>query len=239
DIQQRTAEHLFRVLGQLKGGAMKFGQALSVFEAAMPEELAGPYRQALTRLQEAAPPMPAATVHKVLAEQLGDDWRAKFVEFDDAPAAAASLGQVHRALWRTPDGDRPVAVKVQYPGAGPALLSDINQLSRLSGLFSVIHPGLDVKALLAELRARLAEELDYQLEATAQRAFAEAYAGDDEIFVPGVVAATKQVLVTEWVDGTPLSALIRDGEAERRDRAGALLATFHFSAPMRCGLLHA
>lgn len=239
EIQQRTAEHLFRVLGQLKGGAMKLGQALSVFEAALPEELAGPYRQALTRLQEAAPPMPAATVHKVLAEQLGDDWQEKFAEFDDTPAAAASIGQVHRALWRTPDGGRPVAVKVQYPGAGPALLSDINQLSRLSGLFSVIHPGLDVKPLLAELRARLAEELDYQLEAAAQRAFAEAYADDEEIFVPRVVAATPHVLVTEWVDGTPLSALIRDGEAEQRDRAGTLLATFHFSAPMRCGLLHA
>ncbi len=239
DIQQRTAEHLFRVLGQLKGGAMKFGQALSVFEAAMPEELAGPYRQALTRLQEAAPPMPAATVHRVLAEQLGDDWRAKFEEFDDEPAAAASIGQVHRAVWRTPQGCRPVAVKVQYPGAGEALLSDINQLSRLSGLFAVVHPGLDAKRLLGELRERLAEELDYELEAEAQRTFAEAYAGDEEIYVPSVVAAAPQVLVTDWVDGTPLAKLIRDGEPEQRNRAGALLATLHFSAPQRCGLLHA
>src|SRR5215471_4740230 len=94
EVQQRTAEHLFSVLGQLKGGAMKFGQAMSVFEAALPEELAGPYRQALTKLQEAAPPLPAATVQRVLAEQLGPDWRAKFREFDDAPAAAASIGQV-------------------------------------------------------------------------------------------------------------------------------------------------
>src|SRR3982751_6889820 len=75
DVQQRTAEHLFSVLGQLKGGAMKFGQALSVFEAALPEELAGPYRQALTKLQEAAPPLPAASVHKVLAAELGTEWR--------------------------------------------------------------------------------------------------------------------------------------------------------------------
>src|SRR5690606_21922802 len=220
DIQQRTAEHLFRVLGQLKGGAMKFGQALSVFEAAMPEELAGPYRQALTRLQEAAPPMPAATVHRVLAEQLGDDWRAKFEEFDDEPAAAASIGQVHRAVWRTPQGCRPVAVKVQYPGAGEALLSAINQLSRLSGLFAVGHPGLDAKRLLGELRERLAEELDHELEAEAQRTFAEAYAGDEEIYVPSVVAAAPQVLVTDWVDGTPLAKLIRDGEPEQRNRAG-------------------
>src|SRR5215211_7844985 len=86
EVQQRTAEHLFSVLGQLKGGAMKFGQALSVFEAALPEELAGPYRAALTKLQEAAPPMPAATVHKALATELGPDWRERFREYDDAPA---------------------------------------------------------------------------------------------------------------------------------------------------------
>src|SRR5690606_21954948 len=136
-------------------------------------------------------------------------------------------------------GCRPVAVKVQYPGAGEALLSDINQLSRLSGLFAVVHPGLDAKRLLGELRERLAEELDYELEAEAQRTLAEAYAGDEEIYVPSVVAAAPQVLVTDWVDGTPLAKLIRDGEPEQRNRAGALLATLHFSAPQRCGLLHA
>jgi predicted unusual protein kinase regulating ubiquinone biosynthesis (AarF/ABC1/UbiB family) len=89
DIQQRTAEQLFSVLGQLKGGAMKFGQALSVFEAAMPEEMAGPYRQALTKLQEAAPPMPVASLRKAMTEQLGPEWRERFAEFDEIPAAAA------------------------------------------------------------------------------------------------------------------------------------------------------
>src|SRR6266536_1056705 len=168
DVQQRTAEHLFSVLGQLKGGAMKFGQELSVFEAALPEELAGPYRAALTRLQESAPPLPAGSVHKVLAAQLGADWRDRFTEFDDVPAAAASIGQVHRAVWA--DG-RPVAVKVQYPGAGKALVADLNQLGRLAGLFRVVQPGLDVKPLVAELRARIVEELDYELEAQAQHTF--------------------------------------------------------------------
>ena len=100
EVQQRTAEQLFKVLGQLKGGAMKMGQALSVFEAAMPEELAGPYRAALTKLQEAAPPLPAASVHKALQAELGPRWRQRFRELDDAPAAAASIGQVHRAVWK-------------------------------------------------------------------------------------------------------------------------------------------
>ncbi|MGN9913309.1 ABC1 kinase family protein [Phytohabitans sp. LJ34] len=237
EIQQRTAEQLFSVLGQLKGGAMKLGQALSVFEAALPAELAGPYRQALTRLQEAAPPLPAASVHKVLAAQLGEDWRDLFAEFDDTPAAAASIGQVHKAVWQ--DGGREVAVKVQYPGAGEALIADLKQLSRLAGMFRIIQPGIDVKPLVVELRARITEELDYELEAEAQRAFAAAYADDDEIFVPQVVAAAPRVLVTEWVDGTPLSKIISDGTQEERDAAGRLMATLHFSAPERVHLLHA
>jgi predicted unusual protein kinase regulating ubiquinone biosynthesis (AarF/ABC1/UbiB family) len=236
EIQQRTAEHLFSVLGQLKGGAMKMGQALSVFEAALPEEFARPYRAALTRLQEAAPPLPARSVHAVLAAQLGPKWRQRFQELDDVPAAAASIGQVHRGVWK--DG-REVAVKIQYPGAGDALVADLTQLSRLAGLFRVLQPGLDVKPLVRELRARITEELDYELEASSQRAFAEAYADDPEIFVPKVVAATPRVLVAEWIDGTPLSRVITDGTAAERDLAGLRLATLHFSGPPRAGLLHA
>ncbi len=246
DIQQRTAEQLFSVLGQLKGGAMKFGQALSVFEAAMPEEMAGPYRQALTKLQEAAPPMPVASVHKVMTEQLGPDWREKFVEFDDVPAAAASIGQVHKAVWKVPPARKngkpksvPVAVKIQYPGAGEALLADLKQLGRLAAMFKIIQPGMDIKPLLAELRERITEELDYAMEAEAQAAFATAFAGDPEIFVPRVVASAPRVLVTEWVEGTPLAKVIADGTQAERDEAGRLMATLHFSAPARAGLLHA
>ncbi|GAA2869157.1 ABC transporter ATP-binding protein [Actinoplanes cyaneus] len=246
DIQQRTAEQLFSVLGQLKGGAMKFGQALSVFEAALPDEMAGPYRQALTKLQEAAPPMPVANVHKALAEQLGPDWRDRFAEFDDSPAAAASIGQVHRAVWKLPPARKngkpkllPVAVKVQYPGAGEALVSDLKQLSRLAGMFKIIQPGIDVKPLLAELHERVVEELDYEMEAETQRAFAAAYQNDADIFVPRVVASAPRVLVTEWVEGTPLASVIADGSVAERDEAGRLMATLHFSAPGRAGLLHA
>jgi predicted unusual protein kinase regulating ubiquinone biosynthesis (AarF/ABC1/UbiB family) len=236
EIQHRTADQIFRVLGELKGGAMKFGQALSIFEAALPPEIAGPYRATLTKLQESAPPLPAGTVHRVLAEDLGPDWREAFAEFNDKPAAAASIGQVHRARWR--DG-REVAVKIQYPGAGRALLSDFNQLSRVARLFAVLMPGLEVKPLLDELRTRVAEELDYHLEAESQHAFAVAYAGDPDIFVPDVVAGTSHVLITEWMDGTPFSKIISDGSQEERDRAGIMFARFLFSGPARAGLLHA
>lgn len=236
ELQQRTAEQLFKVLGELKGGAMKFGQALSVFESALPEEVAGPYRATLTKLQEAAPPMPTRTVHAVLAERLGEDWRDLFLEFEDKPAAAASIGQVHRAVWE--DG-REVAVKVQYPGAGEALLSDLNQISRFARLLGPLIPGMDIKPLITELRDRVSEELDYGLEARAQQAHAEEFVDDPDVVVPQVVYQGDQVLVTEWMDGTPLSEVIADGSQEQRDRAGQLLARFLFSGPARTGLLHA
>jgi len=236
EMQQRTAEQLFAVLGQLKGGAMKFGQAMSVFEAALPEEMAAPYRAALTKLQDAAPPMPTATVHSLLAAELGPDWPALLPDLPDRPAAAASIGQVHRSRWH--DG-REVAVKIQYPGAGPALISDLNQLARLARLFGTLTPGLDVGPLISELKARVGEELDYLLEAEFQREFAAAYADDPDVCVPAVVAATPRVLVTEWISGTPLSSVIASGSPAQRDEAGRLLALFHFSAPMRTGLLHA
>jgi predicted unusual protein kinase regulating ubiquinone biosynthesis (AarF/ABC1/UbiB family) len=236
ELQARTAEQIFKVLGELKGGAMKFGQALSVFEAALPEELAGPYRGALTKLQESAPALPAATVHKVMAQSFGLDWREKFASFDDTPAAAASIGQVHRAVWA--DG-RAVAVKVQYPGAGKALIADLNQLARISRLFGILVPGMDVKSLLTELKERIAEELDYAAEAKNQHTYAEGYADDPGIVVPDVVAQQGTVLVTEWIDGIPLSKIISAGTPEQRNEAGRLLLGFLFSGPGRVGLLHA
>ncbi|MBT8227302.1 MAG: AarF/ABC1/UbiB kinase family protein [Dactylosporangium sp.] len=236
DVQRRTAEHLFSVLGQLKGGAMKLGQAMSIFEAALPPDLAEPYRQVLTRLQEAAPSLPAASVHGVLAGDFGTDWRERFRSFDDKPAAAASIGQVHRATWI--DG-RAVAVKIQYPGAGPALVADLNQYGRLAATFRVLQPGLDIKPLVEELKARVIDELDYELEASFQRAFAAEYTDDPDIVVPQVIAAGPHTLVTEWLDGTPLSTVIASGTQKERDAAGQRIATLHFSAPARTGLLHA
>ena len=235
-LAARSAEQLFAVLGELKGGAMKFGQALSVFEAAIPDEFAEPYREALTKLQTAAPPMPPVDVHYMLTEQFGRSWRTRFREFDDTPAASASIGQVHRAVWR--DG-REVAVKVQYPGAEEALRSDLRQLGRMSRLLQPLAPGLELKPLIAELRERMEEELDYRDEAAFQREFAGIYDGDPDVRIPAVVASAPKAMVSEWVAGRPLASVIRDGTRAERDHAGAHLARFHYSAPARAHLLHA
>jgi predicted unusual protein kinase regulating ubiquinone biosynthesis (AarF/ABC1/UbiB family) len=236
EVQARTAEQLFRVLGELKGGAMKFGQAMSIFEAALPEEVAGPYRATLTRLQDAAPALPVATVHRVLAKEFGTTWRRRFRSFDDHPAAAASIGQVHRAVWK--DG-RDVAVKVQYPGAGQALLSDLTQVARVARVSTSWVPGIDIKPITDELQARARDELDYGLEAEAQRAFHAAFDGDPSFAVAAVVTHTEHVIVSEWLPGRPLSQIIADGTPDERDRAAQLYLEFLLAGPQRARLLHA
>jgi predicted unusual protein kinase regulating ubiquinone biosynthesis (AarF/ABC1/UbiB family) len=237
EMQQRTAEQLFRVLGELKGGAMKFGQAMSIFEAALPEDMVAPYRATLTQLQDAAPPMSGAVVHEVLGRELGPRWRTQLVEFEDNPAASASIGQVHRGRWV--DG-REVAVKVQYPGAGDALRSDLRQIGRAARVFAGWIPGMEIGPLVDELQERVTEELDYRLEADAQHRFHVAYAGDADFAVPDVVASTDQVLVTEWLESpSSLARLISEGDQTERDRYGELYARFLFSGPERAGLLHA
>jgi predicted unusual protein kinase regulating ubiquinone biosynthesis (AarF/ABC1/UbiB family) len=172
----------------------------------------------------------------VLANAMGPDWRDQFVAFDDSAAAAASIGQVHHAVWH--DG-REAAVKIQYPGAGDALLGDLAQIARLGRVFGAFMPGLDTKPLLGELRDRVAEELDYCLEGAAQQSFADAFDGDCDIVVPKVLARSDRVLVTEWIEGVPLSRIISHGDQDARDSAGRLFVRFLFSGPARAGLLHA
>ncbi|MVA76128.1 AarF/ABC1/UbiB kinase family protein [Auraticoccus sp. F435] len=235
EARRRTAQQLFTVLGELKGGAMKMGQALSLFEAVLPDDVAAPYRVHLKRLQDSAPPMPAARVHAVLRRELGPQWRAMFRSFDNRPAASASIGQVHRGVWE--DG-RAVAVKVQYPGADEALRSDLKQLGRLAQLVAPLAPGMDVRTLAAELAERVSEEVDYELEARHQQQAAVGFEGDPEFLVPHVLAHTSSVMVSEWVDG-PSLASVADWPDEQRNEAALRYVRFLFAGPSRVGLLHA
>ena len=233
EMQQRAAEQLFRVLGELKGGAMKFGQAMSLFESALPEDIAAPYRAHLARLQDSAPPMPTSRVHAVLARELGPEWRDSFVSFEPLPAAAASIGQVHRAVWA--DG-RKVAVKVQYPGADEALRSDLKQIGRLSKVMAPLAGGMDVKSLVDELTARVSEELDYRLEAESQQQAAEGFAGHPEFRIPAVLANTSRVLVSEWIEGTPMSVAAAAATEAERNRIGLSYVRFLFAGPSLVGI---
>jgi predicted unusual protein kinase regulating ubiquinone biosynthesis (AarF/ABC1/UbiB family) len=142
---------------------------------------------------------------------------------------------VHRATYA--DGT-PVAVKIQYPGAGEALIADVGMLQALVPMMRAAAPGLDARRLIAEIREHLSNEVDYVLEADAQMAFADAFRDDPDFLVPDVVAVEDQVLITRWVDGTPLSQVIASGSPEERDRAGLLLVRLLASAPVRAGRLH-
>jgi len=235
-VAARTAEQLFGTLGELKGGAAKLGQAMSVFEAAMPEELAAPYRTALRRLTDAVPPMPPEAARRVIMSDLGvafgPGWRERLVDFDDMPLAAASIGQVHRARWRDDHGRiAEVAVKVQYPGVSQALRSDLRQARLLARVMARLT-GLNVSGLADELAMRIVEELDYVREGHIQHQVAGAFTshaaqplaearavdvrepeGRTRITVPAVYAATPRVLITAWLDGVSLSALL-DGRMD-------------------------
>ncbi|MGW0161859.1 macrolide-binding ATPase MABP-1 [Mycobacterium sp. NPDC003323] len=235
ELMDKAAQQLFTVLGELKGGAMKVGQALSVMEAAIPEQYGKPYREALTKLQREAPPLPAAKVHRVLDQQLGTKWRERFQSFDDTPVASASIGQVHKAVWA--DG-RTVAVKIQYPGADEALRADLKTIQRLTGVFKQLAPGADIEGVVDELIERTEMELDYRLEADNQRAFAKAYADDPHFAIPRIVASAPKVVIAEWMDGIPMSVIIREGTPEQRDLMGTRLTELTFGAPTRLEMMH-
>ena len=235
ELMEKAANQLFNVLGELKGGAMKVGQALSVLEAAIPEEFGEPYREALTKLQKDAPPLSAEKVHRVLDGQLGTKWRARFTSFDDEPVASASIGQVHKGVWS--DG-RDVAVKIQYPGADEALRADLKTMRRMTTVLRQLAPGADVQGVVDELIERTEMELDYRLEANNQRAFAKAYEGHPHFLIPHVVGSAPKVMVSEWTEGKSMAEIIRKGTPDERDLCGTRLFELTFDAPARVGMMH-
>lgn len=233
--RRRGVERTRRVLAESRGGALKAGQLLATVEALFPADPEGTWRRALLDLTGPVPALPWAEVAPVLAAGLPE--RSLLPEVDERAAAAASLGQVHRGRWH--DG-RAVAVKLQYPGIADDLRADLRAVAVATRAAAVVARGLSVPPLLDEMRRRLTEELDYAHEGAAQRAFAQAWAGDDEVAVPAVLHAGGGVLVTEWLDGTPLARVAADPgvpQAER-DRLGERYQRFLLSGPARAGRLH-
>jgi len=235
ELRARNAARTREVLGGLKGGAQKAGQLLSTVEALFPADPEDSWRRALTGLQESGEPLPFAEVEPVLRAELGPGWRSDLPQLDENAAAAASLGQVHRGRWW--DG-REVAVKVQYPGVREALRSDLRTLSAVTRTVGVLARGLALPPLVAEVRDRLLEELDYEREARVQTAVRDGFAEDPSMVVPTVVAATPRVLVSTWLDGVPLAQVALHGDQAERDRVGAAYQSFLVSGPARSGWLH-
>lgn len=231
----RNAARTRRVLGGLKGGALKAGQLMATLEALFPADPEATWASALHGLTGDTGGLPFADVEPVLVAGLGADWRHWLPELDTTAAAAASLGQVHRGRWA--DG-RVVAVKLQYPGVADTIRSDLAAVSLATRAAAVLAPGAALPPLVRELRTRLVEELDYAHEAAAQRRFADAYAGDPEVAVPTILAQGGGVLVGTWLDGTPLGPWSASASQPDRDRIGERYQRFQLSAAARTGLLH-
>jgi predicted unusual protein kinase regulating ubiquinone biosynthesis (AarF/ABC1/UbiB family) len=209
----RTAEDAARELGEMKGLLMKFGQLVGFIAEGLPEEA----QQALATLQADAPPMAPSLAASVVRDELGAEPEDVFLSWEAEPVAAASIGQVHRAVLR--DG-RVAAVKVQYPGVDRAIRHDLDNAEILYSMFAAMAlKGLDVNALIDELRARLGDELDYRIEAVNQSEFANLYRGHPFIHVPDIVPelCTQRVLTSEWSAGVPWATFVeRAGRAERQ-----------------------
>lgn len=227
--QLRTAEQVAETLGNLKGAMMKLGQMASYLDQGLPE----PVRDALAQLQQDAPPMAPELAAGVVEAELGAPPTEVFAEWDPVPIAAASIGQVHRAM--THDG-RAVAVKVQYPGVGEAIRGDLDNAGVLFGAMKAMFPGLDPKPLVNELRDRIGEELDYRIEADNQRMFSSYYRDHPFIHVPEVVGdlSAERVITTELASGARFSE-VTEWSAEQRDLAGEAIYRFVFGSLYRLG----
>ena len=230
EFELKTAESITEALGNMKGAMMKLGQMASYLDQGMPEHV----RAALAELQANAPPMSAELAAQVVREELGADPTEVFAEWDPTPIAAASIGQVHRALLH--DGSA-VAVKVQYPGVGEAIRADLDNAGLLFGAMGMMLPGLEPGPLVEELRTRLVEELDYRLEADNQRLFVDFYRGHPFIHVPEVIdhLSTERVLTTELAEGVRFEEL-EGWSQDERDLAAEAIFRFVFGSLYR---LHA
>jgi predicted unusual protein kinase regulating ubiquinone biosynthesis (AarF/ABC1/UbiB family) len=229
-----AAEQIVTALGTMKGAAMKVGQVMSFLDVGIvPEEYREEFQHKLATLRDAAPTVTFKQMRTVIEDELGEPLRDLFEEFDQEPIAAASIGQVYRA--QLADG-RDVAVKVQYPGVAAAVRADMQNLGLILRLAKRIAPGMDPKAIGEEIRSRIGEELDYELEAQNQRALARIYRGHPFIVIPDVVTSLsrERVMVSEFVEGTGFEAL-KGYPHDERDRIGEILFRFYFGCLYRHG----
>ncbi|HWF53795.1 MAG TPA: AarF/ABC1/UbiB kinase family protein [Solirubrobacteraceae bacterium] len=237
--QLKSARSLVKVFSGMRGAAMKVGQTLSAVDLGLvPEELRPEFQEILASLQQSAEPVSFRAVRGVIEEDLDMKLGEAFADFDSEPIAAASIGQVHRATLRDEPG-RVVAVKVQYPGIAEAIHADMQNLRLGLKLLAVIAPGIDTGAIAQEIRERITDELDYELEASNHRAIARVYRDHPFIVVPDVVTALcrERVIVTDFVDGARFAAA-RELPADQRDRIGEILIRFYLNGPLRHRLLN-
>ncbi len=230
--QVETAEQIVAVLGTMKGAAMKLGQVMSFLDVGLvPEEYRDEFQAKLAKLRDSAPQVSFKEMRKVIEAEFEEPLEELFAQFDTDPIAAASIGQVYRATLH--DG-RAVAVKVQYPGVAGAVRADLKNLGMIMRLFSRMAPGLDVQGITQEIRARIDEELDYELEASNQRAMARIFRGHPFVHVPDVVGSLsrERVMVSELVSGTSFEQL-KELDAPARNRIGEIVFRFYFGCMYR------
>ena len=230
DREMKSAQQVADELGNMKGAVMKLGQMASYLDDGLPE----PLRLALSQLQSNAPPMSIELVRQEIQRELGKPVRELFVEFDDEPIAAASIGQVHRAILRTSEGERAVAVKVQYPGVAEAIDADLRTADLLGTLLAFGFKSLNPEDMVAEIKDRLREELDYKKEAENQQVFADFYRDHPFIHVPEVLHeySTSRILITELVSGHSFSEVLTWPQ-DQRDMAGEAIFRFVFRSLYR------
>ncbi len=232
--QFEAAEQLVTVLGTMKGAAMKLGQVLSFLDVGIvPEEHREEFQAKLAALRDSAPKVAFKDMKKVIEADLGQKLQDVFSDFDEHAIAAASIGQVYRA--RLKEDGREVAVKVQYPGVNAAVRADLQNLGMIMRLISRLAPGLDTQALTQEIRERVVEELDYELEASNQKRLARIYRDHPFIVIPGVVTdlCRERVIVTEFVAGEGFETFKARCTDEERDRLGEIVFRFYFGSMYR------
>ena len=230
--QVEAAEQIVAALGTMKGAAMKLGQVMSFLDVGLvPEPYREEFQRKLGELRDAAPKVRFEDMRKVIESDLEEPLEDTFESFEEEPIAAASIGQVYRA---TLPGGRAVAVKVQYPGVNDAVRADMQNLGIILRLMKRVAPGIDVKAIGEEVRARIYEELDYELEAANQRRLARIYRGHPFIVIPDVLTrlSRERVIVQEFVSGRGFEELKRLPQDER-DRIGEIVFRFFFGSLYR------